>query len=458
MLALKKIGERIVILIIIFSIVGVIYILSINVIWFTSYTAPLIDLSSKICRGEVFLEEHYSVYVDVVKYNSNYLFAGPIGLPLVISIPLCFFGISGNQLLIGGVVVSLYGLASTVVIYLFTRLYGDRYVLASTLVISLSGLLWIYSSHIFPQAPLTFSMLLALYLSVSIVRRGGDELKYLLLGFLSSLTLLMDPMAFLAPLSLGIIVAIYVAKYHGLRSLLCAFIAWTAGFSPLAAAQALYNVATTGNPFSFPETLLLVRIGVDGYLGLSVNPLYGLYMLIIDPRKGLIPLYPVLGLGASMLPRFIASIPDIYERLLLVIFLASYTIPHAMWYDFDGGLSYGPRFLTPITPILAPSLQLLLTRRPRLEPLVMVLSALSILTNSVVVTVSPYTCALEEMEFPSNQFLSCVLPKLVEGVRSSYLYEALKGVLGDVIGFVSAILALGIASIILTAYTLIKKI
>ncbi|MEM1611146.1 MAG: hypothetical protein QXQ57_05840 [Sulfolobales archaeon] len=436
-----------------------IYVFSINVVWYTSYTAPLLALSARICRGEVFLDESYSIYVDVIEHNSNYLFAGPIGLPLLISIPACIAGIGGNQLLVGGIVVSILGLISTILTYALTRLYSERYALASALIASLGGILWIYSSHIFPQAPLTFSMLLTIYLGILVIRRGVvKRYIYLLLGLSSSIALLMDPMALLASLSICAVIAIYIARSLGVRAFLQGAVLWLAGFMPLAMVQMLYNLAAVGDPLSFPETLLLRKIGVDGFLGISVNPIYGLYMLIIDPRKGLIPLYPVLGVGLVMLPRFLSSIRSRYERAIFTIYLASYAIPHSMWYDFDGGLSYGPRFLVPITPILALPIQLLLIGWPRGRALVPALSIFSISTNSMVVTITPYPCALEDMAFPSNQFISCVLPRLLEGIRAGYLYEILRTQIGDLFSVLGSVLILSLSSTALILYTVRKKI
>jgi hypothetical protein len=454
-----KLNRSITRLILVFLAIEIIFISSINVAWLTSYTAPLLALSARICVGEVFLNESYSIYVDVVEHSSRYIFAGPIGLPLLISIPACVARIGGNPLFIGGVVVSIFGLASTILTYTLARLYDERYALAAALIASLGGMLWIYSSHIFPQIPLTFSMLLTIYLAILAIRRGiAGKRIYFLLGFLSSLALLMDPMALLASLGVCAIVAIYVARNLGARILLRGFILWLAGFAPLAIVQILYNLTTAGDPFSFPETLLLKKLGVDGLLGISVDPLYGLYMLIIDPRKGLIPLYPVLGVGLVMLPRFLSSIRNTYERSVFAAYLALYMIPHSMWYDFDGGLSYGPRFLVPITPILALPIQLLLIKRPKTGTLVLALSTFSIFINSVVVTVTPYPCALEDMAFPSNQFISCVVPRLFEGIRAGYLYEILRASIGDLPSLLASVSMLSIASTALIIYTTVKKI
>ncbi|MEM4971965.1 MAG: hypothetical protein QXE01_12020, partial [Sulfolobales archaeon] len=60
-----RLDRKVAVLTIIFIIVGMIYVFSVNVVWYTSYTAPLLALSTKICRGEVFLDESYSIYVDV---------------------------------------------------------------------------------------------------------------------------------------------------------------------------------------------------------------------------------------------------------------------------------------------------------------------------------------------------------------------------------------------------------
>jgi len=317
--------------------------------------------------------------------------------------------------------------------------------------------MWVYSSHIFPQAAVSFSLLLGLYAAISILRGSRRSSSYAVLGLSSSLSLLMDPMSILSSLSLSSVVAFYVARSRGASELLKGLSTWLAGFSPLALAQALYNFAATGSMLRFPEELLIERLGVGGPLGLTVNPLYGLYMTLVDPRKGLIPLYPVLGLGIILLPLFLRSIPR-GEATAIASLVLAYIIPHTMWYDFDGGLSYGPRFLAPITPLLALPIGVAMGGAGFYAALSLALAGASAVMNAVVVTATPYPCALEDMGIPSPQFFTCALPKLLEGFRSSYLYRLVSPLTGEPWGPVVSIAVLGALSIAVMVYATMRKL
>jgi len=88
-------------------------------------------------------------------------------------------------------------------------------------------------------------------------------------------------------------------------------------------------------------------------------------------------------------------------------------IIHSAWYDVDGGLSFGPRFIVPVTKLLAPPLAYVIESR---EKMIYVITPLLILygvtVNAFTVTVTPYPSTFEDLKPFQNQFINTVLPLL----------------------------------------------
>lgn len=407
------------------------YVLGINVVWLTSYTIPLIELSRSIYSGVFSIDMALCVYVDTVVINNRCFFAGPPGLPLLISPFIGFSRVHGNVLLLGGLAIAVSGLVAFVAAYELSRLIGSRSMaLPAALIVGLAGPLWIYSTHIFPQAPLSASLACFVLLSIVAARERLGLLGYAAAGFAASLSVLLDPSIFITVLCIASILLAKMLRdlFSGVLTgsmLITGTILFLAGAAPPAIFLAIYNSSITGNPLDFPEFYLLEKLGI-GDRGF-VNPLpVGLYILLIDPRKGLIPLYPVLSLG-------IAAIPGLLKRLGVyegVIYYSSLILPilvYSTWYDSDGGLSYGPRFAVPFTVLLAPAISLLLekARSGAARLAIMAMTTYSIAENAIVVVTTPYPSSLEQLRPWENQFIHTSLPLLWSSTRSCYLYELL---------------------------------
>ena len=80
--------------------------------------------------------------------------------------------------------------------------------------------------------------------------------------------------------------------------------------------------------------------------GFSTNPVVGLSGLLISPGKGLLFYAPVMLLPVLFSRRIRAAGSP--EFFLTVVVTAVYLGIYGHWYDWGGGLSWGPRFLIPL--------------------------------------------------------------------------------------------------------------
>lgn len=107
-----------------------------------------------------------------------------------------------------------------------------------------------------------------------------------------------------------------------------------------------YNWQRWGSPFDFGYH--------HQYERFDTSPWTGMFGLLVSPGKGLLLYAPVL-----VLPLLFAR--SLWERgraevVLLVTITAFYLTVYGRWYDWYGGLAWGPRFLVPL---IAPWLALL---------------------------------------------------------------------------------------------------
>jgi hypothetical protein len=111
------------------------------------------------------------------------------------------------------------------------------------------------------------------------------------------------------------------------------------GLLPFAAGLLWHNTLRFGGPLRF------------GYTGESFTtpPWQGIAGLLISPGKGVFLYAPPLILSLTLWPRFRRVYPALGEFLALAWITA---LPFfGMWWAWDGGWSWGPRFLVPLIPL-----------------------------------------------------------------------------------------------------------
>ncbi|RLG78897.1 MAG: hypothetical protein DRO40_13410, partial [Thermoprotei archaeon] len=272
----------------------ILFLLNVNAVYYTTHTIPLLGLARAFSQGSLFLDPSYCQYVDTVLVDGKCVFAAPPGLPLIISPFLKVFSAS-EPLIVGGFVVAIFGFLTVLSSWGFSGvIIGDKKkALFCVVAVALAGPLWVFSTHIFPQAPLAFTYTFFAYLAMKALRGELKKYEYVLAGFLASLTALLDPAMITAITASALIVLVKLIfdMKKGIEELdrILMYIAFfLLGAAPQTIFLILYNIATTGSAVSSPEFLWLEKIGVP-YPGFTTPIPLGLYILLVDFRKGLIP-------------------------------------------------------------------------------------------------------------------------------------------------------------------------
>jgi len=232
--------------------------------------------------------------------------------------------------------------------------------------------------------------------------------EYVLAGFLASLMALLDPAMITAITASALIVLVKLIfdMKKGIEELdrILMYIAFfLLGAAPQTIFLILYNIATTGSAVSSPEFLRLEKIGVP-YPGFTSPIPLGLYILLVDFRKGLIPLYPVFAVAMACIPKVLKAMKSNYEKAMYLATLTVTLITHFAWYDVDGGLSFGPRFIVPVTMLLAPSLAYVIESRKKvIYVITSLLIFYGVTVNAFTATITPYPSTFEDLKPFQNQ-------------------------------------------------------
>ncbi len=157
------------------------------------------------------------------------------------------------------------------------------------------------------------------------------------------------------------------------------------GLLPFAAGLLWHNVLRFGDPFQF------------GYAGESFTtaPWRGIPGLLISPGKGVFFYAPPLILSLILWPRFRRAHPALGEFLALAWMTA---LPfYGIWWAWDGGWCWGPRFLVPLIPLSG--LPLIMLPRQRVWrgiAAALILAGIVIQAVAVVTDLTPHYAALTD--------------------------------------------------------------
>ena len=102
----------------------------------------------------------------------------------------------------------------------------------------------------------------------------------------------------------------------------------------------LYNYALFKNPLRFPQELYINGIHFY-YSGLASHVLFNL----VSPYRGILLYSPILILGFYGLYRLSQSTGFRADAFLFLTLFAAILLFYSSWQGWDGGNSYGPRFL-----------------------------------------------------------------------------------------------------------------
>lgn len=241
-----------------------------------------------------------------------------------------------------GTVAALHALAG--------RLFGSRRGLWVALVAGLSTTLWPYARMLFAEAVLALALTgsAALLWGWPQARRAWR--RALIAGVLFGLGVMTRAACaiYAAPLALLVLGQGGSGdRRRGLRYV----VLFGVGMLPGAAAVLAHNALRFGDPLTF---------GYSGE-GFTTPGWEGALGLLLSPGKGALLYAPPLALSALLWPRFRRRAPALAWFLLLAwgAALAFY----GSWWAWDGGWSWGPRFVVPLLPLSCLPLGLLPDRR-----------------------------------------------------------------------------------------------
>jgi len=237
--------------------------------------------------------------------------------------------------------------------YRICRFYaGPQTSLFVALAMAFGTPVWPFATIVFENAPsLMFSVI-----SVYFVLRSRQNPSNLCLPIIAGLFL---GLAFFAEYAAGLfaiplVIFLRRGKYAWKR--LAAFVLF---FSTGLIAHTIYNFSLFGDPLVFPEQLKSgTAIPVSGLLSSFNFPSAPMHMLfyLVSPYRGIAFLCPILIAGLLALYTNLRLERLRSESLLFLSLVVLVLVFYSSWYDWAGGLAYGPRLLTLAVPYMLISL------------------------------------------------------------------------------------------------------
>ena len=387
------------------------------------YSNTLIDGSTRV-SGEL-VSALGGYVVDVVDVGGGYVAAHSSGFVFwstVASALARALGLGGGYLYLEHLrVLNALAVATGILAVLYVErlalLYVDGWkalLVASTYA---TGLSWVYTSIAYSQsfsAPFTAA---GLYYLVRWIRErrprdAAASLLALSLASTSDHTLVL----------LGLVAV--VLALAGSRGARASAIALALYLLPLSAA-ALYYRLVAGVPLT-TQTAYAERLGV---VPLDPGRILGdlsLVELVLGPRKSLLVSSPALAISPILALPSVARPSRLRGELLLTYStLVALLLAYSSWYDWHGGLSYGPRVVLSILPLTALLLSVSLSKGRFLEYLTAALSIPGAVFSSLAISTNPVSCAYQELATGLlPQPVVCNYPRLAPGCRSPTLLGA----------------------------------
>jgi hypothetical protein len=290
----------------------------------------------------------------MLHFNEPYSYYG-LGVSLVL---LPFVGLghvtSGNSAALLSLFEPLVTAATVATLWLLLRELGAsrRRSLWIAWLFAFGTLAWHYAGVLFSE-PLVALCLTTTVLGLLRFRRSGQSSSLLVAGSAVGIALMARvdsaPLIFL-PVSLYLLALIIrrerrlVAPSGRPRAWLRIGKPMTVFCAPVMLGGAVdiwYDWVRYGRP-------LQTGYAADG-LGFTYPWIKGIYGLLLSPGVGLFVFVPVLAMALFGLPDFRKRWP--LESALLAAIIGLRVVFYAGWYGWDGGVSWGPRYLVPILPL-----------------------------------------------------------------------------------------------------------
>jgi hypothetical protein len=399
--------------------------LSVNSVWATDHPTSFIQLDYALWHDHSFALTSatkvppWSVD-DFVYRGQNYSALAP-GTAFL-ALPFTGLGFSlaggytayGDVLLLSEVFVALTGALAAYVLFKLASLYFQRSTsLFLGFAFAFSTILWPFATYYFQSDPSALLVLLTAFFGVKAVRaEGGGAGLALLSGVSAGVAFTVDTVnGVLLPIMVAFILLGKKGKGGSLRSV----VSYLLGALPGLAAIGYYDYTIFGNPLVGTEQSYLHVSSVLG--SFTTSPFFGLALDTVSLSRGLLIFAPVLVLGII---GYIDALRGRKARLEMLLYLAIFfgiLIPYSMWYEPDGGLSYGPRFLVAAIPfLLLPAGYIVDRAKGWTRGLVYGVYLVGVVMNGMAAVVSAIPAIpVGAKEFAFSPFASVILPQFLQG-------------------------------------------
>lgn len=337
-----------------------VYCLSINGVWATDHATSFLELDWSIWTNHTFvLGAVGSAFkpnsADDFSYNGNYYSALAPGTA-ILALPFAGLGfllegrfdVFNQVMLLTELFVAIVNAVAASLVYLVSRFFfGKRTSVFLAFVYAFATISWPFATFFFQSDVSACFDLLAAFFALRVSTGKGSALpNSILAGAAVAVGSTVDYVnAIFIP-----IVFLYLAfSTKGLPRLKS-----LAGFALIAVlgliAILAYNYVNFGSPLKTTEQLylnssnVLTEFSYPLYLGVFLN-LFSLY-------RGLFLYSIFLVIGVFGFYEALREKPWRKEGVFLLACFLAVFIPYSMWYEPDGGDSFGPRFLVAAIPFL----------------------------------------------------------------------------------------------------------
>jgi len=245
--------------------------------------------------------------------------------------------------------LSLAGSVGIYFVYRICRLYAGP---AASLMVALAAAfgtpIWPFTTVVFENVLSMMFAVVSVYFVLRYSSKTPRTAPPLVAGVLLGLASFVEYAAvlFVVPLALYVWYRSRSARSTGI--LILSFLV-----GPIL--NAIYDFVLFGNPLILPEELKSKAsqplVGILASFNIGSAPIHVL-LYIASPYRGVIFLCPVMFLGIlAIIPNWrVASLRA--ESLLLLSLALLIIVFYSAWWDWAGGLAYGPRFLTIAAPFM----------------------------------------------------------------------------------------------------------
>ncbi len=420
--------------IIIYLLIFLLYMLTINTGLTSSYHISVLAYSDTLLNGSIRLHQdivakHFPAITDIVPLESGFIAAHSAGFvfwSLASSLTSRFLGLEYlpfyfESFLVLNIVSTLMGVISIIYVEKIARLYlKPRDALIVTFSYAVGSLTWVYSSTAYSQSFAAPFVAIGLYYLLVYLR--SSKLRYLLLtAIFYSIASYSDHTLILLGLS---VLAVLIMRKRTVP--LHEMLSYISCYMFLLIPVATYYTLVTGS-LTPTQTLYSTYLGLKPLDVSRIVTQFSLLELLFGLRKSLLVTAPALLVFSLCSFLYIGRAEDLEKSELiytLILLFLEVTL-YSSWYDWHGGLSYGPRLLYSILPLLNVASSISLKYGGRV-PTFLFLSNIGALLNVLTISTNPFSCAYQDLVHNHiPQAIACNLQSLSLKCRSPTLLGSL---------------------------------